>query len=68
MAHRGKCRLDQLTAQMAGKTEDKVARDANISIHFMHRGQIGNVFEQKDAQRIADALGVSLATLGQANL
>jgi hypothetical protein len=65
---KGKCRLDQLTAQMAGKVEDKVARDANISVHHIHRIQLGAAVDQKEAQRIADALGVSLATLGQANL
>ena len=63
----GSSRLDSLTAQRiaAGHTITTLAKKANVSdltVKVLENG--GNV-ENHVAQRIADALGVSLSTLGQ---
>lgn len=63
-------RLDSLEAQRiaAGLTVTGLARKANVSDLLIRRLEAGGNCEGHEAQRIADALGVSLATLGQAVL
>jgi DNA-binding XRE family transcriptional regulator len=63
-------RLDQLKAQResAGHTITTLARKANVSDLTIVNLQNGGNCDPQEAQRIADALGVSLATLGEAKL
>ena len=63
-------RLDSLKTQRvsAGLGITELARKANVSDQIIKRLEDGGNVETEVAQRIADALGVSLATLGQAKL
>jgi hypothetical protein len=72
-------RLTQLNAQRvaAGKSISQLARDAVVSDRLIQRleaphpvidGTTSGTCNGVEAQRIADALGVSLATLGVINL
>jgi predicted transcriptional regulator len=71
-------RLDSLRAQReaAGLTQDQLARRANVSLLLIQRleslpgvsGGSSGTCEPHEAQRIADALGVSLTTLGHKSL
>jgi len=79
MAHR----LDNLQAQriIAGLSVEKLALAANVSAHWITRGEdkttpsgtgatplVGAPFPVAEAQPIADALGVSLAYTGALRL
>lgn len=63
-------RLDSLRAQRlaAGMTITSLAKAANVSDAIVKRLEDGGNCESYEAQRIADALGVSLATVGHAKL
>jgi predicted transcriptional regulator len=65
MAHK----LDNLRAQRlaANLGITDLAKKANVSDAVIKRLEDGDSIEPHVAQRIADALGVSLATLGQRN-
>jgi ribosome-binding protein aMBF1 (putative translation factor) len=64
------CRLDSLKSQResAGHSVTTLAKKANVSDLAIRRLEAGGNIENHEAQRIADALGVSLATLGQSKL
>lgn len=70
MSRKGTSRLDSLAAQRtaAGLSITQLARKANVSDWTIRKLEAGSNCEPHEAQRIADALGVSLATLGQAVL
>ena len=63
-------RLDSLKTQReaAGHTVGTLAKRANVSDWIIRRLEAGGNCEPQEAQRIADALGLSLATLGQSVL
>jgi transcriptional regulator with XRE-family HTH domain len=70
-------RLDNLKAQRiaAGLSVAALARKANVSEHWINRGEDtatasgkGNPFPVRESQQIADALGVTLTTLGKADV
>jgi transcriptional regulator with XRE-family HTH domain len=63
-------RLDNLKAQRvsAGHSIATLAKKANVSDYTITRLENGGNVDNDVAQRIADALGVSLATLGSAKL
>jgi DNA-binding XRE family transcriptional regulator len=60
-------RLDSMQSQRlsAGHTITTLARKANVSDRVIVNLENGGNCEVHEAQRIADALGVSLATLGK---
>lgn len=60
-------KLDSLAAQRiaAGHSVTSLAKKANVSDVTIRTLENGGNVEPHLAQRIADALGVSLATLGQ---
>lgn len=64
------CRLDNMKSQResAGHTITSLAKKANVSDLTIRRLEGGGNIETHVAQQIADALGVSLATLGIARL
>jgi len=67
MAHR----LDNLKAQRALSampTVGLLSKQANVSDAVIHRMENGEAIEPHIAQRIADAMGVSLATLGKKDI
>jgi hypothetical protein len=70
MSKKGSQRLDSLRAQRlaAGLTVTGLALKSNTSDRIVIRLENGGNCESYEAQRIADALGVSLATLGKADL
>lgn len=59
--------LDNLNAQrvLAGLTIPELARKANTSDWLIRQLENGGNCEVHESQRIADALGVSLVTLGK---
>lgn len=63
-------RLDSLQAQRlaAGLTISGLAVKANVSDWMIRQLEVGGNCEVHESQRIADALGVSLATLGKKDL
>lgn len=63
MAHR----LDSLQAQrfVAGASIGALAKKANVSDQNVRVLEAGGTVDPHVAQRIADALGVSLSTLGK---
>jgi predicted transcriptional regulator len=67
--HKGS-RLDSLQAQrlVAGLDISGLARKANVSDYLIVEMERGGNCEVYEAQRIADALGVSLVTLGEKKL
>jgi DNA-binding XRE family transcriptional regulator len=67
MSKKGSTKLDSLAAQRiaAGHTVTTLAKKANVSDWTIRNLEAGGNIETDIAQRIADALGVSLATLGQ---
>jgi len=64
---KGTSKLDSLAAQRiaAGHTVTSLAKKANLSDWTIRQIEAGGNVDNTSAQRIADALGVSLATLGQ---
>lgn len=64
---KGSSKLDSLQSQRiaAGHTITTLAKKANVSDLTIRSLENGSNIETHVAQRIADALGVSLATLGQ---
>lgn len=67
MSRPGTSKLDSLKAQReaAGLTITGLAKKANVSDLTVKTLENGGNVETVVAQRIADALGVSLGTLGQ---
>lgn len=67
---RGSHRLDSLRAQRlaAGLDLTGLAKKANVSDWLLKQLEDGGNCEGHESQRIADALGVSLATLGKKDL
>lgn len=67
MSRKGSVKLDSLRAQRlaAGLDITALARKANVSDMTIKRLEDGGNEDPHIVQRIADALGVSLATLGQ---
>jgi predicted transcriptional regulator len=67
MSQKGTSKLDSLKTQReaAGQTITGLAKKANVSDLTIKTLENGGNVETVVAQRIADALGVSLATLGQ---
>jgi transcriptional regulator with XRE-family HTH domain len=63
-------RLDSLQAQRvaAGLTITGLAKKANVSDLLIVQAEDGRNIEAHEAQRIADALSVSLVTLGKKDL
>jgi len=63
-------RLDSLQAQRlaAGLSVADMAKKANCSDWLIRQLEVGGNCEVAESQRIADALGVSLATLGKKDL
>lgn len=63
-------RLDNLTAQrvVAGLTLDGVAKKAGLNVYYTQQIELGGNCDVYESQRVADALGVSLATLGKKDL
>ena len=63
----GTCALDNLKTERlsAGYQVDDLARLANVSDNTIKQLEDGGTAELNVCQRIADALAVSLATLGQ---
>lgn len=63
-------RLDSLKAQraIAGLGITDLAKKANVSDWMVRQLEEGGNCEGHEAQRIADALGVSLVTLGEKKL
>lgn len=63
-------RLDSLAAQraIAGLDITGLAKKANVSDWLIRQLEAGGNCEGHESQRIADALGVSLATLGKKDL
>jgi DNA-binding XRE family transcriptional regulator len=63
-------RLDSAKAQRqaAGHTIGTLAKKANVSDRTIVNLENGGNCDPQEGQRIADALGVSLATLGEAKL
>lgn len=63
-------RLDSLKSQRvaANHSITTLAKKANVSDLAIVRVEAGDSLDPPEMQRIADALGVSLATLGQAKL
>jgi predicted transcriptional regulator len=63
-------RLDSLKAQrvIAGLGITELAKKANVSDNTVKILEDGGSCEAHEAQRIADALGVSLATLNEKKL
>jgi transcriptional regulator with XRE-family HTH domain len=63
-------KLDSLQAQRisAGHSITTLAKKANVNDGTIRSIENGGTVEARDAQRIADALGVSLATLGKRDL
>ena len=64
---KGTSKFDSLAAQRiaAGHTVTSLAKKANLSDWIIRQVEAGGNVDNTSAQRIADALGVSLATLGQ---
>lgn len=64
------CRCDNLQAQraVASLSQNELARQANVSVALVVRLETGGECTDDEAQRIADALGVSLVTLGKMEL
>jgi predicted transcriptional regulator len=67
MSQKGSSKLDSMRAQRlaAGHSISGLAKLANVSDWMIRSLESGGECETHHAQRIADALGVSLATLGQ---
>ncbi len=67
MSQKGSSKLDSLKAQRlaAGETITGLARKSNTSDRIVQTLENGGNVSTELCQRIADALGVSLATLGQ---
>jgi len=67
---KGTKKLDNLKAQreLAGHSITSLAKRANVSDWTIRNLEAGGNIDSYVAQRIADALGVSLATLGQQDL
>lgn len=63
-------RLDSLKAQRtsAGMTVSGLAKKANVSDQLITALEDGGNCEVHESQRIADALGISLATAGKKDL
>ena len=63
-------RLDNMQAQrvVAGHSITTLARKANVSDDIIRRAENGGNIHVAASQRLADALGVSLATLGQSDI
>lgn len=63
-------RLDSLQTQRvsAGLSVSDLARKANTSDWLIRQLEVGGNCEAHESQRVADALGVSLATLGKKDL
>lgn len=59
--------LDSLAAQraVAGLSVADLAKKANLSDWMIRQLEVGGNCDVYESQRIADALGVSLATLGK---
>lgn len=70
MSKKGSQRLLSLNAQRvaAGLTVGDLAKKATLSDWLIRQLEAGGNCEGYEAQRIADALGVSLATLGKVDL
>jgi ribosome-binding protein aMBF1 (putative translation factor) len=66
----GICRLDALAARraVAGWSIQDLARASVTSDRVIQKLECGGTCTEGEAQRIADALGDSLATLGEAIL
>lgn len=67
MSQKGTTKLDSMQSQRlsAGHSITGLAKKANVSDRVIVTLENGGNVETHVAQRIADALGVSLATLGQ---
>lgn len=67
---KGTQKLDSLKAQResAGHSITSLAKKANVSDWTIVNLEAGGNIDNHIAQRIADALGVSLATLGKRDL
>ncbi len=67
MSRTGTSKLDSLAAQRVSASHSitTLAKKANVSDWTIRSLEAGGDIETHVAQRIADALGVSLATLGQ---
>lgn len=63
-------RLDSLAAQRvaAGHSVGSLAKKANVSDWLIRQLENGGNCEGHEGQRIADALGVTLTTLGKKDL
>lgn len=63
-------RLDNLKTERAsaGVTVSDLARKSNTSDWLIRQLEVGGTCETAEAQRIADALAVSLVTLGKKDL
>lgn len=63
-------RLDSLKTERlsAGHDVTQLAKKANVSDWAIRRAEAGAPLSVTESQRIADALGVSLATLGKKDL
>lgn len=63
-------KLDNCTTQRvaAGLTLDGLAKKAGLNDFYVQQVEIGGNVEAYEGQRIADALGVSLVTLGEKKL
>jgi len=70
MSQKGTTKLTNMKSQResAGHTITSLAKKANVSDLMIQTLENGGNVETHHAQRIADALGVSLATLGQSVL
>jgi len=67
MSQKGSVKLDSLKSQResAGHSITGLAKRANVSDVTITTLEAGGNIDRHVAQRIADALGVSLATLGE---
>lgn len=63
-------RVDNLAAQrlLAGHTVTGLAKKANVSDWIIRNAEAGGGIEHGEAQRLADALGISTVTLGKKDL
>lgn len=61
-------RLDNLRTQRGAMSVGDLAKKANVSDWTVRRLEAGGNCDAHEAQRIADALGVSLVTLGHKDL
>jgi transcriptional regulator with XRE-family HTH domain len=67
---KGSCLVTNLRTQRvaAGMSLNELARRAVFNTTYLARLENGANCEQHEAQRLADALGISLATLGKTDI